>query len=67
VGNEILDRIAQDLKEIRRAIREARELIEFAKQAGEDVTDLEAQLRELEKRKARWERALEAQGYTLEE
>jgi len=31
------------------------------------VTDLEAQLRELEKRKARWERALEAQGYTLEE
>ena len=60
--NPVLERIAEEIKDIEASISEARELIEAMREAGEDVSTLERTLVELETRKERWSRMLKARG-----
>jgi len=62
MANEILETISKDIHEIDAIIVEAKELISAMKEAGEDVHELEAELRLLEVRKTKWERMLSARG-----
>lgn len=62
MGSEILETIAKDIHEIDAIIVEAKELILAAKEAGEDVHQMQADLNLLEVRKTKWERMLSARG-----
>ena len=61
--NEILKGIAADIKDVQVAIDEAEDLIAAMKEAGESVTELESDLRDLKIRKVKWEKMLAARGY----
>ncbi len=60
--NEILKSIAQDIHKVDEIIVQAKELISAARDAGEDVHKMEAEMRVLEIRKMKWERMLSARG-----
>ena len=60
--NPILEDIARDIKSIEGDIASARDLIDAMREAGEDVTDLESDLSELEIKKERWVRMLKGRG-----
>ncbi len=60
--NEILQSIAQDIHKVDDIIIEAKELISAAREAGEDVHEMEAEMRVLEIRKMKWERMLSTRG-----
>lgn len=60
--NEVLQNISKDIQEVNTIIEEAKELIGAAKEAGEDTTEMEAEMRSLEIRKVKWERMLSARG-----
>lgn len=60
--NEILQNIAKDIQEVDTIIIEAKELIQAAKEAGENTTEMEAEMRSLEIRKVKWQRMLSARG-----
>lgn len=60
--NEVLRGVAEDLKEIEPKIEAARDLVNAMREAGEDVTELQADIRDLEIRKRKWERMLSARG-----
>ena len=62
MANEILETIAKDIHEIDAIIVEAKELISAAKEAGEDVHQMQSDLNLLEVRKTKWERMLSARG-----
>lgn len=63
--DEILKRTAKDLKKIESTILDSEELLQFMRQAGEDVTNQEKELRDLKTRRDRWIRALKARGIEI--
>jgi len=65
MANEVLDGIATDLGKINQEIKTAKEYLSVLKDAGEDTSKMEADIRTLEIRKAKWERTLEARGYKI--
>ncbi|MBA7570546.1 hypothetical protein ES708_12298 [subsurface metagenome] len=62
MANEILEGISQDIKEVDVALIEAEDLIAAMKEAGEDVSKLETDVRDLKMRKVKWDRMLKARG-----
>ena len=64
MANEILQGIAEDMKEVDVAIKEARDLVSAMKEAGEDVSVMESDMRDLEIRKVKWDRMLKSRGVT---
>jgi hypothetical protein len=62
--SQVLIDIASDFKRVEPAIEEAEELIKAMREAGEDTTTMEAELRTLKIRKGKWERMLKARGLT---
>ncbi len=64
MANEILKGIAEDMKEVETAITEARDLVSAMKEAGEDVSVMESDMRDLEIRKVKWDRMLKSRGVT---
>jgi len=67
MSDDVLDQIAEDIKNLKPKLDRARDLIEAAREAGEDVTALQSQLNDLEMRKARWVRMLRRRGYIFDE
>lgn len=65
MAHPVAEQVARDIATAEMRIGEARELLSLAKEAGEDVSDLEARIRELELRKNRWERALANRGVEI--
>jgi len=65
MGDEILQEIAVDVKDIQTAIDRAKVLISAMKEAGEDTHEMEADIRLLEVRKTKWERMLKARGISV--
>jgi len=61
-ARKILAEIAKRIKELETDFATAKELISAMREAGEDVTELEAMLREVESRKRRWEMMLRRRG-----
>lgn len=60
--SQVLKDIAEDFARVEPAITEAEELIQAMRDAGEDTTSMEAELRTLKLRKGKWERMLKARG-----
>lgn len=67
MSDALLRGVAADLKGVDTAINEAQTLIDAMKEAGETVTNQEAELRSLRIRKTKWERMLEARGIKASE
>ena len=65
MAEDILGKVAQDLSSINENVFLARELISALKDAGEEVTEQENNLRTLERRKVRWEKMLQERGYAI--
>lgn len=62
MANEVLKSIADDIRNINQSIQEAEELLSAMKEAGEDTSELQADLNNAKMRKERWERMLKARG-----
>ena len=62
MASEVLKNIAADFSRIDPAIKEAEELISAMKDAGEETSKMEAELRKLAMRKDKWSRMLQARG-----
>ena len=62
MASEVLKNIALDFKRVDPAIKEAEELISAMKDAGEETSKMEAELRKLVMRKDKWTRMLKARG-----
>ena len=63
MSSELYSEISNQLRDIEGKIKEAKDIITTARIAGEDVSALESQLREVEKRASSWKAALRAKGY----
>lgn len=61
----ILEEIAEDVRQIQTSIARARTLISAMKEAGEDVHEMESDIRLLAVRKEKWERMLKAKGISV--
>ncbi len=64
MSDEILRGIAQELSQADEALETAEVLIAAMKEAGEDATELETNLRSVKMRKSKWEKMLKARGFT---
>ena len=62
MSDAILRGVSADIKSAREKVKDAEELIEAMKEAGEDASELERNLRDLKLRMVKWERMLEARG-----
>lgn len=65
MANDVLAGVAQDLSKLNEQIAVAQELIDAAREAGEEVGQWEGKLKTLLTRKAKWERMLANRGYTV--
>lgn len=63
--NDVFQDVANDIKAINDQFKVARELIDGMKEAGEDVTQMESEYRDLVVRKGKWERMLKNRGISL--
>ncbi len=66
VKEPVLEGVAEDIKTISKELDRAKSLTTVLKEAGEDVSKVEADIRNLEIRKKKWERVLNARGYSTE-
>ncbi len=64
MSDEILQGIAQDLRSADEAVETAEVLLSAMKEAGEDATALETQLRAVKMRKSKWEKMLKGRGFS---
>ncbi len=64
MSDEILQGIAQDLAQADEAVEAAETLLSAMKEAGEDASELETNLRAVKMRKAKWEKMLKGRGIT---
>ncbi len=62
--SQVLKDIASDFSRVDDSIEEATELIKALREAGEDTTQLEADLRALKLRKGKWQKMLKNRGLT---
>ena len=60
---EVLTQIKKNLDNSENLIREARTLVSVMKAAGENTLEVEQKLRELEKKREKWQSALREAGY----
>jgi hypothetical protein len=63
MANEMLKQVAEDFKTLNPKIKEAEEVLEFARKAGEDVSTQEADLRKVKLRRDKWATQLKNEGY----
>lgn len=63
VNKEVYQKIATDIKSIDEAMANAQDLISAVKEVGEDVTSYETTLKELARKKVKWERVLKSRGF----
>ena len=60
--NEILQKVSQDMIRVDLELTKAKDLIKALKEAGENVTELEKQIKDLERRRTKWQNMLSARG-----
>jgi len=59
---ELLDYIAERIKEARKRLMDAKELMSLMQEAGEDVSKMREEIAQLERRISRWESVLIRRG-----
>lgn len=65
MANDVLAKVASDLKTVNGEIESASSLIQVLKEAGEDTVKAESDLRQLIIKRDKWQRTLEDRGYTF--
>jgi hypothetical protein len=65
MAHPVLEQAGKDMADINNKVREARELIAAMKEAGEDTTGHESDLKGIEIRKTKWERMLANRGVVI--
>jgi hypothetical protein len=65
MADDVLAKVASDLKTVNAEISNASSLIQVLKEAGEDTVKPEADLRQLIIKRDKWQRTLEDRGYTF--
>lgn len=65
MADDVLAKVASDLKTVNGEIESASSLIQVLKEAGEDTVKAESDLRQLTIKRDKWQRTLEARGYTF--
>lgn len=63
MNEEIYAQTSKDLTEVREKIAVAKDLVKALRDAGENTSDVEPRLRELEAREGRWTRMLAARKF----
>ncbi|MEM2990155.1 MAG: hypothetical protein QXQ02_03120 [Halobacteria archaeon] len=61
--SEALQKVADSLPDVERALFEMKELISVMRESGESIDEYMTKYQELERRYNRWKKALEARGY----
>lgn len=65
MSDDIFQKVATEMQDVDNAISVSRDLINALKEVGEDVAERESELRNLEKRKVKWDRMLKKRGYNI--
>lgn len=65
MADDVLAKVASDLKTVNGEISNASKLIQVLKDAGEDSVKPEADLRQLIIKRDKWQRTLEDRGYSF--
>jgi len=65
MADDVLAKVASDLKTVNGEIANASSLIQVLKEAGEDTVKAESDLRQLIIKRDKWQRTLEDRGYTF--
>lgn len=65
MSDEILETVAANISEVNRQIERAQNLINAAKEAGENVIELEQRLQDARLKKVKWENMLKARGINV--
>jgi len=65
MADDVLAKVASDLKTVNGEISNASSLIQVLKEAGEDTVKAESDLRQLIIKRDKWQRTLEDRGYTF--
>ncbi|MGD9162132.1 MAG: hypothetical protein PVG39_27220 [Desulfobacteraceae bacterium] len=60
---EAIEEVKKNIKSIEPRLKDVKTMIAVLKQAGESTTEVENQLRELERKKTKWENAIRNAGY----
>jgi len=63
MSDEVFQKVATEMQDINNAVSTAKSLIAALREVGEDVSQREADLNNLEKRKVKWEKMLKRRGY----
>jgi len=65
MADDVLAKVASDLKTVNGEISNANSLIQVLKEAGEDTVKPEADLRQLMMKRDKWQKTLESRGYSF--
>jgi len=60
--NEILNGVAKDMEQVTKRLVQAQDLVNALKEAGEDTSKMESDMRLLQMRKGKWENMLKNRG-----
>jgi len=60
--NEILNGVAKDMEQVTKRLVQAQDLVDALKEAGEDTSKMESDMRLLQMRKGKWENMLKNRG-----
>jgi len=60
--NEILNGVAKDMEQVTKRLVQAQDLVDALKEAGEDTSKMESDMRLLQMRKGKWETMLKNRG-----
>lgn len=65
MADDVLDKVANDLKKVNEEITKSNNYLGILRSAGEDTATAEASLRQLMIKRDKWQRTLEEKGYTF--
>ena len=63
MATEVFEKIAKDIKQVDTSLIEAKELIGALRDVGEDTSEIDTKLRDLERKKVKWIKVLTERGY----
>ena len=67
MSDPVIQQIAKDISAMAPQIARARELIDISKEAGMNVSTMEAELRDMIVQKDKWTQVLKTRGYEVPE
>jgi len=63
--DDVLSKVASELPSIEENLQKAEDLIQALREAGEDVSSQEVEIRDAKRRLMRWKQMLKKRGYSV--